>query len=61
MTFKAQMFFTDDIPQFYCGRRGVEIKVGRKWVRIYEPATRKRARISMKRWERVKHRAAVQS
>lgn len=59
MTFRAQMFFTDDIPKFYCGMRGVEISIGRKWVRITEPATGRRARISMIRWERVKHRATV--
>lgn len=59
MTFKTQMYFTDDVPKFYCGMRGVEIKIGRKWVRILEPATGRKARIRMSHWERIKHRAKV--
>jgi len=47
---RADIYFEDECPRIGCGWRRVFVKVGRKWVRIEEQATGRRARFKMKAW-----------
>lgn len=47
MTKRTELFFKGDECQgIYCGQRLVDLKIGRKWVRIKSP--------SMPRWSRMR-------
>ncbi len=48
--FQRNIYFTYQAPRIGCGFRYCDVYVGRKWVRIVERATKKRARFSMQEY-----------
>jgi hypothetical protein len=53
-TINGRWRFSDELGRIPCGERGVEIMIGRKWVRFVELATGRRSRLSRSRYEQVK-------
>lgn len=42
---KADVYFQDEAPRIGCGWRRCNVMIGRKWIRITERATGKRAKL----------------
>jgi len=47
---EQRIYFMDEAPRIGCGYRDCTVKIGRRWVRITERATGKRARFSLKEY-----------
>ena len=59
MIFNGRWRFVDEVGRIPCGERGVAVRVGRKWVRFTESATRRTARVSRAQFERTKSRRLI--
>lgn len=44
---KADVYFQDEAPRIGCGWRRCDVIVGRKWIRIIERATGRKAKLPM--------------
>ena len=44
---KADCYFQDEAPRIGCGWRRCNVVIGRKWIRITERATGKKAKLPM--------------
>lgn len=59
MSIKARWRFADEAPRIGCGERGVNVLVGRKWVRIVERSTGNRVKLPVEVFEKLKPRRMV--
>lgn len=53
-----KIHFADECwPQIRCGQRTVSVQIGRKWVRITDPATSRKKRLTVAAWQALQQHA----
>lgn len=54
--FKADIFFEDEAPALGCGKRRVNVRLGRKWAYISDLTGQKTVRMTLAQFESLKPR-----